>query len=276
MTGLAGASGLTTVGTPAAVQTPGRGRTELRIQTGEKLVMIGDSITDVGRARPIGEGRADDALGRGYVMMVDALLGAVYPERMIRVINMGVSGNTTRDLKARWQTDVLELKPAWLSIMIGANDVWRQFDSPKQSERHVLLDEYERNLVELVSSTQPVVKGLVLMAPYLHRGEPPGRDARHDGSLRCCSEEGGRGNARRGVRRYPGGFRSIAEDLLSRDDQLGPGPPQSHGIRPDCPRLPERDRVRLAARPRERLTGTARQQAADFLAALVPTAVREF
>jgi len=166
VTGLAGASGLTTVRTPAAVQTPGRGRPELRLQTGEKLVMIGDSITDVGRARPIGEGRADDALGRGYVMMVDALLGAVYPDRMIRVLNMGTSGNTTRDLKARWQTDVLDLKPAWLSIMIGANDVWRQFDSPKQTERHVLLDEYERNLVELVSATQPTVKGLVLMAPY--------------------------------------------------------------------------------------------------------------
>ena len=28
-------------------------------------------------------------------MMVDALLGAVYPERTILVINMGVSGNTT-------------------------------------------------------------------------------------------------------------------------------------------------------------------------------------
>ena len=166
VTGLAGVSGLTGAPAPAAFQAPGRGRSELRLQTGDKLVMIGDSITDVGRARPIGEGRADDALGRGYVMMVDALLGAVYPERMVRVINMGVSGNTTRDLKARWQTDVLDLKPAWLSIMIGANDVWRQFDSPKQTERHVLIDEYERNLVELVSATQPTVKGLVLMAPY--------------------------------------------------------------------------------------------------------------
>ena len=163
---LAGVSGLTTLGIPVvAAQTPGR-RSDLRLQKGEKLVMIGDSITDVGRARPIGEGRADDALGRGYVMMVDALLGAVYPERMIRVINMGVSGNTTRDLKARWQTDVLDLKPDWLSIMIGANDVWRQYDSPKQTERHVLIDEYERNLAELVSSTKPQVKGLVLMAPY--------------------------------------------------------------------------------------------------------------
>jgi lysophospholipase L1-like esterase len=109
-------------------------------------------------------------------MMVDALLGAVYPERMIRVINMGVSGNTTRDLKARWQRDVLDLKPDWLSIMIGANDVWRrQYDSPKQTESHVLIDEYERNLRELVSSTQPLVKGLILMTPYYI--EPNRQDA---------------------------------------------------------------------------------------------------
>src|SRR5690349_2251259 len=113
----------------------------LMIGAKEKLVMIGDSITDVERARPIGEGR-DPSLGRGYVAMVDALLGAVYPDHWIRVVNMGISGNTTRDLKNRWQTDVLDLKPDWLSIMIGANDVWRQYDSPRQTDKHVLIDEY--------------------------------------------------------------------------------------------------------------------------------------
>jgi lysophospholipase L1-like esterase len=150
-------------------------RPELRIEAKARLVMIGDSITDVGRARPIGEGRADDALGRGYVMMVDALLGAVYPERLIRVINMGTSGHTTRDLKGRWQTDVVDLKPDWVSIMIGANDVWRQYDSPRQTEKHVLIDEYERNLVEMVSTTKPLVRGLVLMTPFYL--EPNRQDA---------------------------------------------------------------------------------------------------
>src|SRR5262249_37332093 len=111
------------------------------------------------------EGR-DPALGRGYVQTVDALLGAVYPDQWIRVVNMGISGNTTRDLKARWQTDVLDLKPDWLSIMIGANDVWRQFDSPKQTEKHVLIDEYEKNLTELITTTKPMLKGLVLFTPY--------------------------------------------------------------------------------------------------------------
>jgi lysophospholipase L1-like esterase len=167
------AGGAVAAGGPAA-QTPARGRPELRIGAREKLVMIGDSITDAGRARPIGEGRTEE-IGRGYVMMVEAWLNALYPERFIRVVNMGISGNTTRDLKARWQTDVFDLKPDWVSIMIGANDVWRQFDSPRQTDKHVLLEEYEANLSALVASTKPLVKGLVLLTPFYL--EPQRQDA---------------------------------------------------------------------------------------------------
>lgn len=137
----------------------------MNIQAGSKLVMIGDSVTDCERARPVGEGLFN-ALGQGYVRDVDALLQATMPERKIRVVNMGISGNTVRDLEARWQSDVLDLKPDWLSIMIGINDVWRQFDSPLQVEQAVPLDEYEQRLAALVSGTKPALKGLVLMTPY--------------------------------------------------------------------------------------------------------------
>ena len=140
----------------------------------QKLVMIGDSITDAGRVRPVGEGLGE-ALGKGYVAQVDALLGARYPELGIRVVNMGASGNTVRDLKARWQTDVLNLKPDWVSIMIGTNDVWRQFDRPTQPEIHVLPDEYEKTLDELVSQTKKKVKGIILMTPFFM--EPLALDA---------------------------------------------------------------------------------------------------
>ncbi|MBA2480040.1 MAG: SGNH/GDSL hydrolase family protein [Planctomycetes bacterium] len=137
----------------------------MRIAPKSKLVMIGDSITDVERARPIGEGLFG-ALGKGYVAYVDGLLASAYPAHRIRVVNVGTSGNTVRDLKARWQTDVLDLKPDWLSIMIGINDVWRQFDSPLRTEIHVGLDEYQRTLEELVAATKPSLKGLVLMTPF--------------------------------------------------------------------------------------------------------------
>ena len=139
----------------------------LAIPLTSKLVMIGDSITDCGRARPVGEAGIDGSgLGTGYVSLVDSLLRAAYPQGRIRIVNMGTSGNTVRDLAARWQTDVLDLEPDWLSIMIGINDVWRQFDSPLRTEQQVGLDEYATTLRELATSTRPRVQGLVLMTPY--------------------------------------------------------------------------------------------------------------
>ena len=137
----------------------------MKIAKNSKLIFIGDSITDCGRARPVGEGLFD-AIGKGYVANVEGLLGAVYPEEKIRVVNMGCSGNTTRDLKARWQADVVDLKPDWLAVLIGINDVWRHFDIPLQRENHVQLDEYQQTLDELLAKTRPSLAGLVLMSPF--------------------------------------------------------------------------------------------------------------
>lgn len=141
------------------------------IQKNAKLLMIGDSITDAGRAKPVGEGLFN-ATGTGYVSLVDALLGVWRPDLAIRVVNMGLSGNTVRDLKNRWQTDVIDHKPDWLSIMIGINDVWRQYDLPRQKEIHVPIDEYERTIDELVTRTKPALKGLVLMTPFYIESSP--------------------------------------------------------------------------------------------------------
>ena len=156
----------------------------MKIAANSKLVFIGDSITDCERARPVGEGLFG-AIGKGYVALVDATLGAVCPEKKIRVVNMGCGGNTIRDLKNRWQTDVVALKPDWLSIMIGINDVWRQFDLPRMPEIHVGPAEYAATLDELVAKTKPLVKGLVLMTPYYL--EPNPRDA-----MRARMDEYGR------------------------------------------------------------------------------------
>lgn len=138
----------------------------MKIAKGQKLLMIGDSITDCGRAQPVGEGLFD-AIGKGYVAQVDAQLSVAYPELGIRVVNMGNSGNTVRDLKARWKRDALDPKPDWLSILIGINDVWRQFDLPRQRELHVLPDEYERTLNQLVGQARRTIPNVVLMTPYM-------------------------------------------------------------------------------------------------------------
>jgi len=130
-----------------------------------KLVVIGDSITDSGRSQPVGEGLFD-AIGKGWVSLADALVSAAHPDHNLRIVNMGTSGNTVRDLKRRWQSDVIDLKPDWVAIMIGANDVWRQFDSPLRPEQHVYIEEYESTLGDLITSTLPAVDGIILITPF--------------------------------------------------------------------------------------------------------------
>lgn len=137
----------------------------MKIQPNSKVVMIGDSITASQRAQTVEQETRED-LGKGYVSFVHGLLTVCYPTHQIQVINRGVPGDTVREMKARWQTDVLDLKPDWLSVCIGINDVWRQYDGKHENDWQVYIDEYEQTVDELVSTVRPTLKGLVLMTPY--------------------------------------------------------------------------------------------------------------
>jgi lysophospholipase L1-like esterase len=89
------------------------------VQDGQTVVFIGDSITDCGRrdvAAP---------LGNGYVKFIADLIAIRYPAMKVNIVNKGISGNTVADLRERWHDDVLVLKPDWVSILIGINDVHR-------------------------------------------------------------------------------------------------------------------------------------------------------
>jgi len=102
---------------------------------GQKIVVIGDSITDCGR-RDI-----NAPWGEGYVSLVRGLLLARHPELGLTFENRGASGDTILDLAARWDDDVVAEQPDWLSVMIGINDVWRTYDS--DGDGAVAIDEYE-------------------------------------------------------------------------------------------------------------------------------------
>lgn len=129
----------------------------------QTLLFIGDSITDCGREHPVGQ--RWNSLGGGYVSFVDSIIGAVIPGTPITVLNTGISGNRVTDLEARWQSDVLDLEPNWLSVMIGINDVWRQFDSEPGAEQ-VEPEQYELVYRSLLDKTRSQLDGLVLMTPY--------------------------------------------------------------------------------------------------------------
>ncbi len=160
----------------------------MKIAKNSKFILQGDSVTDAGRARPVAEGLFNPH-GTGYPNIVQGLLTSVYPDYMIRVVNMGVSGNTSRDLKARWKADTLDLRPDWVSIMIGINDIWRQFDVPQCPEASVGPDDYRRNLQDILDMTKPVVQGIVLLPPVfweLNTKDPMAARAREYGAI--CRE----------------------------------------------------------------------------------------
>ena len=154
----------------------------------DRIVFAGDSVTDMGSAQPVGEGLFDN-VGHSYVRIVENMLSTWYPEIRVRVTNSGISGNTSRDLLARFDRDVVSLSPDWVSICIGINDVWRQFDSPAMPDQAVLPDEYRENLTKMIEAVKDKVKGIFILSPYYM--EPNREDkmrARMDEYTAICRE----------------------------------------------------------------------------------------
>lgn len=144
----------------------------------QTLLMIGDSITDAGRTQGTGE------WGQGYVRMVRDLLLASCPELNLRVINRGVSGDSVRDLSARWEQDVTAHQPDWVSIKIGVNDVWRGFAG--QPHLAVPPQEYQERLSGLLDRTLQAGARPLLITPFLvepDRAQPMRRMVEHYAGL---------------------------------------------------------------------------------------------
>ena len=88
-----------------------------------RILFQGDSITDAGR-----DYSDYHELGQGYPKYAAELIRDRFDDPKngtIEFINLGISGHRTRDLRARWQKDCIDLQPDIVSIMIGINDTWR-------------------------------------------------------------------------------------------------------------------------------------------------------
>ena len=163
------------------------------LKRGQRLLFIGDSITDCGRLQT--EHRP---LGVGYVKMFAHLQQLREPAKQVDLINRGIGGHTAEDLHARWDDDVLSEAPDWLFVKIGINDCNRYVTdaagNAKQSPerfREFLDDCFTRTRQSL-----PRVQ-LFLIAPFYLS-----RDRRGDASYR--------GRVRQAVRRYQAGVEDLA------------------------------------------------------------------
>lgn len=133
------------------------------LKPGQTIVFIGDSITDMGRSQ-----MAYSPLGAGYVHFAGNLLLAKYPQFNLNIINTGISADTVRDLKDRWEKDCLEHEPDILSVLIGINDLCRRHGEPEKLSRAVYPDEYESTYRRLLSQVkQKFNSQLVLIEPFM-------------------------------------------------------------------------------------------------------------
>ncbi|MBP5210178.1 MAG: SGNH/GDSL hydrolase family protein [Clostridia bacterium] len=128
-----------------------------------KIILFqGDSITDAGRSRD-----NETYAGNGYPTLVKAHLGFEKPGEYL-FFNRGVGGNRVPDLYARIVRDVLNLKPDFLSVLIGVNDVWHGIDLANGTG----LARYERvydAFLEEVGAELPDCR-IMILEPFVLRG----------------------------------------------------------------------------------------------------------
>jgi len=138
------------------------------LKKGERIVFLGDSITQAG----VGP--------KGYVTLIKTRLADKHPGLGIEVIGAGISGNKVPDLRRRLQKDVLAKKPTLVVIYIGINDVWHGETDPAKGTPK---DKYEAGLKEIVGEIKDAGARVVLCTPTVIGEKKPGTnklDARLD------------------------------------------------------------------------------------------------
>jgi lysophospholipase L1-like esterase len=148
---------------------------------GQRVVFAGDSITDCGSRSPAIRaglrqylssvlrrlaGRATGApFGNGYVRQTVDLITARYPDRALTLWNAGVAGNTVLDLERRWDADVLQQDPDWISILVGINDIVHTVG--EHPERAIPVEQYGRAYRRLIEqSIEQTGARLILIDPF--------------------------------------------------------------------------------------------------------------
>lgn len=123
------------------------------------VLFQGDSITDTGRSR-----ENDTATGTGYATLVRGEIEYDFPNQY-KMYNRGISGNRVVDLYARIKSDIINLKPDIMSILIGVNDVWHEIDYQNGVDAEKFFQIYCM-LIEEIKVALPDVK-IMIMEPYV-------------------------------------------------------------------------------------------------------------
>ena len=129
----------------------------------KRILFQGDSITDCKRIR-----EDNISMGVGYANMVKAELGYEYPEKY-EFINRGIGGNRIVDVYARIKSDIINLQPDYMSLLIGVNDVWHELGNQYNG---VSAEKFEKIYDMLISEILKELKHIKIMIlePFVLEG----------------------------------------------------------------------------------------------------------
>ena len=122
----------------------------------------GDSVTDAGRNR-----EDDYDLGFGYPRMVAEYFEKKYPAQF-SFVNTGTSGDTSACIYARMGTEILNIHPDYMSLLVGFNDNSHLITNKDGIAPH----RYEQllcMLIEDVTEALPDIK-IIMLEPYVLKG----------------------------------------------------------------------------------------------------------
>ena len=146
------------------------------------ILFQGDSITDCGRYRKETDKKKSSvalfrdgklfkkitSLGDGYPALVSAELENSHPGEF-RFVNRGVSGDRITDVYSRIVKDIIKLKPDYMSLLIGVNDVWRNYDSDGTGTGVARFEKIYDILLDELKEEFPELK-IIIMGAFVIRG----------------------------------------------------------------------------------------------------------
>ena len=126
-----------------------------------KLILFqGDSITDCGRNR-----EDNTSTGVGYVHMVKGQLGYEHPGKY-EFINRGNGGNQIVDVYARIKRDIINLKPDYMSLLIGVNSVGQELGVRRSGLSAEKFEKIYDMLIGEILEALPNIK-IMILEPFV-------------------------------------------------------------------------------------------------------------
>ena len=133
---------LTAVGVCQDLKAP---LTKLELVDGDSIVFLGDSITH-------------QCL---YTQYVEDYFYTRFPKMRLKIHNAGVGGARAWDALARFDKDVAEYKPKYVTILLGMNDgTYRPFDQ-------ATFDTYKKDMTELLAKLEGIGATPIPMTPTM-------------------------------------------------------------------------------------------------------------